>query len=146
MALSRTLLVAGALLALTAASGTTPSRADVLGAIQSGCKKDLDTYCKDVTPGEGKLAACLYAHEDKVSGQCAIAVYDGMVALQTALQKLDFYTQVCRDDIFKLCGTVPAGEGRLVQCLSSNKAALGEDCGAALDSAKGELEKLGISK
>lgn len=27
-----------------------------------GCKTELDTYCKDVTPGDNRLLACIYAH------------------------------------------------------------------------------------
>jgi Golgi apparatus protein 1 len=99
-----------------------------------------------VSPGEGHIASCLYAHEDKISGECAIAVYDGMIALQTALTKLDFYTRVCRKDLIKHCATTEPGQGRLFQCLAANKAALDQDCAAALDSAKSELERLGVVK
>lgn len=118
----------------------------ILEAIKSACSKDLDAFCKAVTPGEGHIASCLYAHEDKISGKCAIAVYDGMIALQTSLTKLDFYTRVCRNDLLKHCATVEPGEGRIVGCLTANKAALNQDCAAALDSAKSELEKLGVVK
>jgi hypothetical protein len=27
-----------------------------------GCKTELNTYCKNVTAGEGRLLACLYAY------------------------------------------------------------------------------------
>ena len=37
---------------------------------------ELETYCKDVTPGDGRILACLYAHGDKLSGQCEYALYD----------------------------------------------------------------------
>ncbi len=37
---------------------------------------DLETYCKNVTPGEQRILACLYAHEDKLSGRCVYALYN----------------------------------------------------------------------
>jgi cysteine rich repeat protein len=30
--------------------------------VKGGCKNELDTYCKDVTPSEGRVPACLYCH------------------------------------------------------------------------------------
>ena len=38
--------------------------------VKEGCKKELDMYCKNVTPGKGRVVACLYAYEDKLSGRC----------------------------------------------------------------------------
>jgi len=29
--------------------------------VKEGCKAELESYCKQVTPGEGRLLACLYA-------------------------------------------------------------------------------------
>ena len=37
---------------------------------KGACKADEDTYCKDVTPGEGREMACLHAHSDKISAGC----------------------------------------------------------------------------
>ena len=43
---------------------------DLVKSVQEGCKKELESYCKEVTPGEGRVLACLYAYEDKLSGRC----------------------------------------------------------------------------
>ena len=32
--------------------------------VLEGCSTEFETYCKNVTPGEGRLLACLYAYED----------------------------------------------------------------------------------
>ncbi len=42
---------------------------DLLASVGKGCEKELVTYCKDVTPGEGRVLACLFAHGDKLSGR-----------------------------------------------------------------------------
>ena len=44
--------------------------------VANGCKAEIETYCKDVTPGQGRMLACLYAHSDKLSGKCEYALYD----------------------------------------------------------------------
>jgi hypothetical protein len=38
--------------------------------MKKACQADLDQYCKDVTPGEGRDFACLHSHNDKVSAGC----------------------------------------------------------------------------
>ncbi|MGB3648599.1 MAG: cysteine rich repeat-containing protein, partial [Desulfobulbales bacterium] len=43
---------------------------DLVETVAKGCEKELTSYCKDVTPGEGRILACLYAHSDKLSGKC----------------------------------------------------------------------------
>ena len=42
--------------------------------VREGCKAELESYCKQVTPGEGRLLACLYAFEDKLSARCDYAL------------------------------------------------------------------------
>ena len=42
---------------------------DLVETVATGCEKELTTYCKDVTPGEGRILACLYAHSDKLTGR-----------------------------------------------------------------------------
>jgi hypothetical protein len=32
---------------------------DLIKSVKDGCKTELETYCKDVTPGEGRVLACL---------------------------------------------------------------------------------------
>ena len=55
---------------------------DVIETVAKGCEKELTSYCKDVTPGEGRILACLYAHSDKLTGQCEYALYDAAAQLE----------------------------------------------------------------
>jgi len=43
---------------------------------------EIETYCKAVTPGEGRILACLYAYQDKLSGKCEYALYNAAVRLE----------------------------------------------------------------
>ena len=101
-------------------------------SVMDGCKKELDSYCKAVTPGEGRLLACLYAHNDKLSGQCEFALYDAAVQLERAVSALGYVVNECRDDLETLCSGVPAGQGRLLNCLQKNDAKVSGRCKQAL--------------
>jgi hypothetical protein len=74
-----------------------------------------------VTPGEGRILACLYAHEDKLSGQCEYALFDAAAQLERAVAALAYLVNECGDDLDNYCAGVPAGEGRLLDCLDKNE-------------------------
>lgn len=46
--------------------------------VADGCKTEVDSHCKDVTLGEGRVLACLYAYFDKLSNPCQYALYEAM--------------------------------------------------------------------
>jgi hypothetical protein len=46
------------------------------------CQAEIETYCKDVIPGEARIMACLYAHEDKLPKRCRYAFYEASVQLE----------------------------------------------------------------
>jgi hypothetical protein len=96
--------------------------------VVKGCEKELETYCKDVTPGQGRGLACLYAHNDKLSGKCEYALYDAAVQLERAVAGLSYVINECRDDLESLCAKVPAGEGRLLKCLEENDSKVSDRC------------------
>jgi hypothetical protein len=104
----------------------------LVDTVVKGCDKELKTYCKDVTPGEGRVLACLYAHEDKLSGQCEYALYDAAAQLERALNALSYVVNECRDDLTKFCSNIKPGEGRLLQCLDKNDAKVTARCKQAM--------------
>ena len=53
-----------------------------------GCRSDIDTYCKDVTPGEQRLLACVYAYDDKISDGCKGSALDALLLIKTELPRL----------------------------------------------------------
>ena len=100
--------------------------------VKTGCKTELETYCKDVTPGQRRVLACLYAFSDKLSSQCEYALYDAAAQLERAVAVLSFLINECGDDAEKVCPNVEVGEGRIVQCLDQNKAKISNRCVVAL--------------
>ena len=104
----------------------------IIESVAKGCETELKTYCKDVTPGEGRGLACLYAHSDKLSGQCEYALYDAAAQLQRVITALTYVANECRDDLTKFCSNIKPGEGRLLQCIDKNSAKVSSRCKQAL--------------
>ena len=105
---------------------------DLVQTVVNGCKKELDTYCKDVTPGQGRGLACLYAHGDKLSGQCEYALYDAASQLERAVAALSYVVNECKADLEKVCSGVPAGQGRLLDCIEKNSSQVSGRCKQAI--------------
>ena len=122
------LVLMGVLLLATSAF----AEADPVSTVTEGCKKEIDTYCKMVTPGEGRILACLYAHSEKLSNRCEYALYDAAAQLERAVAALTYIANECDDDLEKFCYLVQPGEGRLFQCLEKNKKKVSDRCKSAL--------------
>ncbi len=119
--------------AFVLALGSVPvSAQDLRAQIEQGCETELKSHCSKVTPGEGRLLACLYAHSDKLSGQCEFALYEASVRLERAIAALTYVAKECDDDIDKMCANVAVGDGRVVACLEDNSKKLSKTCKRAL--------------
>ena len=105
---------------------------DLLQSVADGCKAEIGKYCGQVTPGQGRVLACLYAHGDKLSAKCEYALYDAAVQLQRAVAALGYVANECDADLDKFCSSVAAGEGRLLQCLEKNDKKVSGRCKEAL--------------
>jgi len=105
---------------------------NVIDTVAKGCEKELTTYCKDVTPGEGRVLACLFAFSDKLTGQCEYALYDSAVQLERFVAALSYVANECDADLEKFCADVAVGEGRLLNCLDENANKISERCTQAL--------------
>lgn len=100
--------------------------------VLDGCKKELTTYCKDVTLGEGRLLACLYAHNDKLSGRCEYALYDAAAQLERAIASLTYVANECDNDLEKYCSSIKPGEGRLLKCIETHEDDISDRCTQAM--------------
>lgn len=129
------LLLAIMFLALPAFAAEDPLKKGVQGALDTfaeGCQQELTTFCKGVEPGEGRIIACLYAFQDKLTPKCEFALYDSVSQLDKTLSTLAYVVNECRDDLEKNCADIKVGEGRLLDCLNKNEAKISARCNAAL--------------
>jgi len=76
---------------------------DLIESVVKDCEKELMTFCRDVTLGEGRGLACLYAYEDKLSPKCEYALYNAAAQLERAINALAYAVNECRDDLNLYC-------------------------------------------
>ena len=100
--------------------------------VADGCKTEIETYCKGVKPGEGRILACLYANQEKLSNRCEYALYDAASQLQQAITAINYLASECRDDLKTFCSNVKPGEGRLLDCIGKNKEKISNRCKQAI--------------
>jgi len=117
---------------LAVAASNAAAGQDLVQTVTNGCKTEIEKYCKQVKPGEGRILSCLYAYQDKLSGQCEYALYDAAVQLERAVAALSYVVNECGDDLEKYCSAVRAGEGRLLNCLEKNDKKVSSRCKQAL--------------
>ena len=86
-----------------------------------------------VLGGSGRLTACIYAHEDKLSDSCDAAVAETADVINVLFNRLRNVRLQCAGDVAKLCDEVAIGEGRIFACLHENKASLSDGCGEVID-------------
>jgi hypothetical protein len=118
--------------AFAAGDPVTKDMQTALDTFTEGCQQELTTFCKDVTPGEGRILACLYAFQDKVSPKCEYALYDSVGQLDRMLTNLSHAISECHDDLRSYCADIKPGEGRLLDCLNKNEAKVSNRCNSAL--------------
>ncbi len=97
-------------------------------SIFESCETDLKAYCSQVTPGNGRIFSCLYAHEDKLSESCDAATENLSNLLDWFLDSVRYVMDQCADDIHKHCTDVRYGGGRIFSCLVEKTASLTDGC------------------
>ncbi len=102
-------------------------------SVFEACGEDIANHCKAVTPGDGRIFACLYAHEDKISESCDAVTDDVANLLDVFFEIIRYTNQECRADIEKHCMDVEIGGGRIFSCLESHKAELTSDCSTVIE-------------
>lgn len=110
----------------------------LLDYVLESCEADLEQYCSQVTPGEGRLLYCVAAHEDKISGQCQYALFEAAVLLSELADAILYLAESCESEIDTLCADVAMGEGRVLACLEESNAELGAACAAVLANTENE--------
>jgi hypothetical protein len=105
----------------------------IIDNVKKACETEINTYCSQVTPGEGRMLACFYAFEDKLSGRCQYALYEGAAQLEAFAVAINHLATECIDDLEKYCAEVELGEGRVGTCLLDHKAEVTDACRQAMD-------------
>ena len=101
--------------------------------VAKACEMEIENYCSQVMPGEQRMLACFFAHEDKLSGQCGYALYQVAAGLEEFATNVTYVASACQADLTEHCGDVAMGEGRVASCLMEHKGDVSDGCAPAID-------------
>ena len=82
------------------------------------CKQDVETLCKGVQPGQGRIMSCLSEHKDKLSAECRQKFAEEQAR------------HPCMKDVERLCKGVQPGQGRIAACMKQHQGELSAECKA----------------
>ena len=119
-------------MSVLAGSNALAQETPLLDALIAACQSDIEQYCSQVTPGEGRILQCMAAHEDKISGQCEYAFYQAASLLEQISVAINYLAQECKTEIQTLCSDVEPGEGRILECLDKQPEKVGAACKQAI--------------
>ena len=106
--------------------------ANAAGPIMEACAPEMETYCSNVTPGHGRLLACFYAHEDKISDACDAAIVDVADQIDLMFEAIRYVNQECGEDIAAQCAGTEFGGGRILSCLKQAGDKVSNGCQAVI--------------
>lgn len=112
-------------LILTALLLTAPASAQ---NVEEHCAADIAELCPQVSPGDGRIAACLYAHTDLISDECYAATSQVGLILERFFDRLASTYEICAEEIQAHCSAaVELGMG-IGLCLLANQSQVNEQC------------------
>lgn len=113
--LSAALLLAGSTAAVMAMGGG--------GAPSQTCAVDLRSLCGGITPGGGRIRACIMSQMGSLSSACS-----------AKLSKAIYVAQGCEADVTRFCGGVKSGHNRIASCMKPHLREVSGSCKRALAS------------
>jgi ABC-type microcin C transport system permease subunit YejB len=122
-------LLLAAVFALVCVIASVPSDAEITGP----CAETITKYCKDVTPGGGRIMKCLSDHRDDQS----IACKDWLEDQNKSLKDLN---SACAEEIAKMCSFDKPDSMRIYQCLNDNYVSTKLNCREKLREIKDRMQ------
>ncbi|KAG1672451.1 hypothetical protein FOA52_013237 [Chlamydomonas sp. UWO 241] len=103
-------------------------RNDVI--LAEACRDDVDLYCKGISPGNGRVHACLRDNMGKISKRCAKEELKLQAKEMSDIRLRPKLNRACSEEKAVYCDDVKPGRARVVQCLVENMAHpdFGQEC------------------
>lgn len=121
-----------ALAVLFAAAPAFAAQPSVIDQLRDACGDEVRDLCANVTPGDGRVIACLYANEDQVSPRCNFVLYESAPELGNLIAAMTQMANACRADIQALCADFERGGGGIGHCLQLHRAQVTPECANAI--------------
>lgn len=89
--------------------------------VEEACGPDIERYCGDISPGEGRIAACVRAYSDRLSRRCRFTLWRVSRNVRESVQQI---ADECLGNIQQQCGN----SGNIGDCAVQKSAALSPAC------------------
>ena len=89
--------------------------------VEGACGGDIERFCSEVTPGGGRLAACMDAYSDQLSRSCQFTLGRAANRVQQAVENI---ADTCMSAVQQQCGNADD----MKQCLQQKNSALPQSC------------------
>ena len=89
--------------------------------VEGACGGDIERFCSEVTPGGGRLAACMDAYSDQLSRSCQFTLGRAANRVQQAVENI---ADTCMSAVQQQCGNTDD----MKQCLQQKNSALPQSC------------------
>ena len=121
-------------LALAALLVSAPAFAaqSLIDQLRDACGDEVRDLCSDVSPGNGRLVACLYANENQLAPRCNYVLYQAAPELGNMIAGLTRMANACKADVEQLCQDFQPGQGGIAKCLQLRKASVSAGCSEAI--------------
>ena len=100
------------------------------------CADDIEKYCKEIRPGDGRILNCLKSHETELTVACKGKIEE----LKWIIKDAEL---ACSGDISKFCNEVQPCEGRILKCLREHDKELSSSCSAKIEMIGKRFQKKG---
>jgi hypothetical protein len=97
--------------------------AEVIDRVMDACDDDIEEFCEGVTSGGGRIAMCMLANEDQLSGECRSSLQRASRQIRRSVDRI---AEGCLNEIQNVCGST----GKIGRCIEQKKSALSASCQA----------------
>jgi len=109
--------------------------ADAIETLETACAADVDAFCGTVTPGKGRLALCMRAHEDQLSRRCWSTLRQVGRNVERAVERI---AESCWNEVRSLCGE----KDNIRQCVGQKKESLSATCETIVTALGQQLQRV----
>src|SRR5262245_19471920 len=143
----RAISIAAALLAMSSLPSSSSAQSNLddrasaaVESIRGACAADIDKFCGNVSPGEGRVLLCMQAHDDQLAFRCQFALYRASRHLGRALNRVERIADACWSDIEAHCAN--AQSTGVAKCVLDQGRSLSRACEKAVAGLRRGLQGL----
>jgi hypothetical protein len=104
-------------------------------SVEAACGPDIDRYCGEVSPGEGRVALCMRAYADRLSRRCRFTLFR---VSRNIRQTVENIADECWNNIKQQCGN----SDKIGECAVQKSSSLSPTCQTVVGAIQHVSEKI----